>query len=420
MKWGLPQPIRVWLRGSFLLSSAIFMVILTIVIHIFYHGYLMRNITTTLSYVDQATAERWLNPGPATVRNFSMLHHKTPTMPTMVGRLPLRYVLIRNGMVLYDSAHPHVRRELIPPWLIRRVLTSHSGNMQLDSPTIHQNVDSAWTRISGHHEVVAVTLDLKGINSAVWRYTIEFSLTVGLLIVVLLGGIFSWLGRKLARDAYRLVEIHHGESLLTLMPRFFTTEATIVARRWASTLEVLETSRDTDGLTGAWNRRPLDHFFDQYDGDDALFILFDLNHFKTLNDAHGHQAGDQVLCDFVKALSPLATSPNLLCRMGGDEFVLVLTHTRWKDACSALLQTFPPNWSTYPVGVSAGVSVLPLEATSLDAAYQLADKRLYSLKREHKSAISTPFGLFSWSQDTNVSPTSPNNALSDNRMTYNS
>lgn len=55
--------------------------------------------------------------------------------------------------------------------------------------------------------------------------------------------------------------------------------------------------------------------------------------------------------------------------------------------------------------------MLPLEATSLDAAYQLADKRLYSLKRDHKSFFSTSFSLYSWNQFSTASPSSPNNSF---------
>ena len=94
----------------------------------------------------------------------------------------------------------------------------------------------------------------------------------------------------------------------------------------------------TDTLTGVWNRR----FFEtlvvteiQHAGryDEPLsLLLFDIDHFKAINDAHGHMAGDQVLIDLSHRVRDYLRSGDMLARWGGEEFVVMLRHCDGAEA----------------------------------------------------------------------------------------
>ncbi len=90
--------------------------------------------------------------------------------------------------------------------------------------------------------------------------------------------------------------------------------------------EALRAAAHLDVLTGVGNRRDLDVRLAAAGPGDAL-VLCDLDHFKRLNDTHGHRVGDQVLADFGSMLRATLRTGDYCARYGGEEFVLVLPHT---------------------------------------------------------------------------------------------
>ena len=104
------------------------------------------------------------------------------------------------------------------------------------------------------------------------------------------------------------------------------SDAIILALR--ARIEELERESTTDPLTGAWNRRYIDRVLktetarSQLQRQPLSVILCDIDHFKRVNDTHGHAAGDAVLQDFVRALASSIRESDILCRWGGEEFLL--------------------------------------------------------------------------------------------------
>ncbi|KAF0164166.1 MAG: diguanylate cyclase/phosphodiesterase (GGDEF & EAL domains) with PAS/PAC sensor(s) [Rhodocyclaceae bacterium] len=98
----------------------------------------------------------------------------------------------------------------------------------------------------------------------------------------------------------------------------------------------LERISSTDRLTGAWNRHHLDRVV-AAELDRSIrsrqpvsLVLFDIDHFKLVNDTYGHQTGDSVLCELVKVIGGAIRSVDTLFRWGGEEFVVLASSTGYR------------------------------------------------------------------------------------------
>jgi diguanylate cyclase (GGDEF)-like protein len=160
-----------------------------------------------------------------------------------------------------------------------------------------------------------------------------------------------------------------------------------------------------DGLTGLWNR---DHFDQRlheeiqatlrYDRPLSL-IMMDLDHFKSLNDGHGHPFGDEVLQSFGEVLLAASRPSDWACRYGGEEFALILRETRLDGAVTLAERirvqvselTFCSKGQDVSVTVSMGVSSneLCMNPVSFGRAWLLggADKSLYKSKQAGRNRV---------------------------------
>jgi diguanylate cyclase (GGDEF)-like protein len=145
-----------------------------------------------------------------------------------------------------------------------------------------------------------------------------------------------------------------------------------------------------DALTGLLNRRALDERFAlaAADPDAPLsLVLMDLDHFKRINDTHGHAVGDAVLRDFASALRSGLRSDDALFRIGGEEFALLLPGASASQALARTetLRALVARWRlgqlAEPVGFSAGVAARSHTRQTLSALLEAADGALYAAKR---------------------------------------
>jgi diguanylate cyclase (GGDEF)-like protein len=156
----------------------------------------------------------------------------------------------------------------------------------------------------------------------------------------------------------------------------------------------------TDPLTGHLNRRGLAARYRAMGCPPAAAILFDLDHFKAVNDRHGHGCGDEVLAAFAAVLRDHTRDADLVARLGGEEFCVVLTGLRDRKAVviaervRAALGAFslPTSAGHVAVTVSAGVAATDPEDPSLERLLVEADAALYVAKaagrnRVHGSAV---------------------------------
>lgn len=155
-----------------------------------------------------------------------------------------------------------------------------------------------------------------------------------------------------------------------------------------------------DPLTGVMNRRSFNALFSRamkrvgrHKASLSLAIL-DLDHFKTVNDLHGHQAGDEALRQFSHFCEQQARGTDVFARIGGEEFVLLMPDTRIEGAMSILgrlltgvsAMRLRGNQGSFQIQVSAGVAEFREEDT-MESLLQRADKALYRAKLEGRNRI---------------------------------
>lgn len=156
----------------------------------------------------------------------------------------------------------------------------------------------------------------------------------------------------------------------------------------------------TDALTGLVNRRAgkerLQALCAPGRGEDVLVVLFDLDHFKQVNDRLGHAQGDQVLVDVAEILRDTLHESDLLARWGGEEFLAALSGPpgaalqRAEVALHAVRQANRPSGTPgQPLTVSAGLA-LSSEAGDLEGLLELADQRLYHAKAGGRDRLIAP------------------------------
>ncbi|MFK8052903.1 MAG: putative bifunctional diguanylate cyclase/phosphodiesterase [Woeseiaceae bacterium] len=163
----------------------------------------------------------------------------------------------------------------------------------------------------------------------------------------------------------------------------------------------LEKLAQTDPLTGLANRRlfesHLDGIFERRDFETIDFFLFgiDLDQFKIVNDTSGHAAGDELLKVVANLLTSSVRSDDVIGRLGGDEFGVIL-----KECSKAMAEDIAEEirsqveelrfvWETetYKIGASIGVAELSADLKSVDDAMQLADTACYAAKNGGRNRV---------------------------------
>lgn len=234
------------------------------------------------------------------------------------------------------------------------------------------NIATGYARVR-MYAAIAVPMAIPGVIGAVlWGGSIGFVVALAFVVV----GVLTAINARTAGTAFRTTSelmVRNKELLAEL----------------SHSNEHLDHRAHTDPLTGIFNRAGFGRFIDErrtLSGVSAIFFL-DLDGFKSINDDHGHEAGDTVLRVTAERLTSAVRDGDVVARLGGDEFVVV-AHVASSDDVAAMaidlerVVSEPIRIAEVSVAVSASIGHSVAERSDeLPAAVGAADAAMYRSKR---------------------------------------
>lgn len=213
---------------------------------------------------------------------------------------------------------------------------------------------------------------------------------VAAFYLALAGGIFFW---KFGGDADFSNLRSVGNVALSSVCIFGFSHVYEISRERAE--RELRRMAMTDALTGLANRMRLGEVFDgelaryRRHGTPLALLMIDIDHFKAVNDCHGHDAGDAALCAIARLLGERVRPSDLACRLGGEEFCVLLAESTRADARHVAddLRRMTEGMRCEHAGcaialsMSIGVAELGADGDDLPALLHTADARLYEAKQ---------------------------------------
>ena len=264
---------------------------------------------------------------------------------------------------------------------------------------------AAFASVPNANWVVVARMPTDEVLSAATAMTqanIRSTAVSALLLVVLLIFILGRLFRPLKDSARQMREMADGRVPLGQLPVLRHDEVGEVVNSFNVLVKKLKTSEmqmeelaHNDALTGLPNRRSVMTRMPQMvslaarQGGKLAVLFVDLDGFKQVNDSHGHKLGDISLQQVAKRLSEDVRQSDLVGRIGGDEFVLLLTDCQDQESVGTiaqkiilrLSQPYVAQGIEMRIGASIGIAIFPDHALDVDALMVIADAAMYEAKR---------------------------------------
>ena len=231
-----------------------------------------------------------------------------------------------------------------------------------------------------------------GVFLGIINYSIHFSLWVLLSFTVLIGTLLMF--------TYKLRDIYKNTLLLKLRNQELLYSVEKSQTKLKDTIKLLETQSLHDDLTSLPNRRHLmnkvsDMKVSMNNQEEYVLAVIDLDHFKLVNDKYGHLSGDKVLIKVAEILKSSIREDDLVARIGGEEFVIVLSNTTQAKAdllCQRILKGIE-NTSFYCIDnsiinitTSIGFTMAVIDE-KLEEVFQRADLAVYDAKKSGRNCI---------------------------------
>ena len=224
---------------------------------------------------------------------------------------------------------------------------------------------------------------------------IQTIVTITFLLIVL--GFVIFISQQIRKPLTKMVELMQEQKSI---PPTGVEELRYVSRTYNTVLEQNQSTQDKlsyeashDALTGLFNRGAYDLLIQNVDTEHMALLLVDVDKFKQVNDTYGHAVGDRVLKRVAEILTNSFRSVDIICRFGGDEFVVVMTRANSSmkqlvankiNAANEILQH--PKDDLPPFSLSVGVAFSDRENPQGDI-FKDADKALYRVKDTGRGGI---------------------------------
>ncbi|SDH25736.1 diguanylate cyclase (GGDEF) domain-containing protein [Pseudomonas flavescens] len=285
---------------------------------------------------------------------------------------------------------------------IEQVIAGQEGSMQLrnsqgvDMLVGYAPLQSAGWGVVAQRPLAATLAQLDGL---LWR-TVANILPMLLLSLLLIW----WLARRIAlplwqmaRNAREMESPGARETLEQVSAWYFEAaqlKQSLLAglSRVNSKIHRLNHESLTDQLTGLCNRRGMESVLGEWTaaGRRIAVIVLDIDHFKQVNDAHGHDMGDRILQELAHVMRACARAEDLLCRSGGEEFAIFLPDDGL-DSALEVAERLRRAVAEYPfasdgqITISLGLAHFPDSAALMDDVLKQADRALYQAKAEGRN-----------------------------------
>ncbi len=226
--------------------------------------------------------------------------------------------------------------------------------------------------------------------SAQLAFLVNIQTAMTILFLLLVLGIVLLISQMIRKPLTNMVRMMQAQKKI---PPTGVEELRFVTRTYNKILEENQSARERlsheashDSLTGLFNRGAYDLLMESADTEHMALLLIDVDNFKSINDNYGHATGDRVLKRVAQILHNSFRSVDILCRIGGDEFAVVMTRSNSSmrqividkiNRANALLQH--PKDNLPPVSLSVGVAFSDRENPQGDIFHD-ADTALYRMK----------------------------------------
>lgn len=188
-------------------------------------------------------------------------------------------------------------------------------------------------------------------------------------------------------ECWRVVHIHQSIPNLDQMDgEYYPKTLSEQVKESREKIRELTVLAEKDSLTNLINFRTFQQYYRRWDRDDAWLFIVDVDHFKQINDVYGHVAGNHVLEKIAGVLESTVRSSDLVCRMGGDEFLILCSGFNTEEKAGEFMHRLQRRVEDAGTGEAAwtGISVGMAHVRTgeaLESALARADSALYREKR---------------------------------------
>lgn len=220
-------------------------------------------------------------------------------------------------------------------------------------------------------------------------------------------GVNGWilcyaLPEQAAQQSYNFIEDYEISFMIVFIVLVTLLILYIVYENHTRNKELLKYAQ-TDALTGLYNKETTEQLTDELLSEDEnkshAFLILDVDCFKQINDIYGHAVGDIVLQKFGKLLKGTFREGDILGRIGGDEFGVIMKNIQTKDIAMKKAGELLAKTQAYKIdelkgnniSISIGISTAPQDGDCYMDLYKRADQALYQAKRSGKARVCNYF-----------------------------
>lgn len=314
------------------------------------------------------------------------------------------YAFAQDRHVLYHDDPQWIGRRLEESEITRAVREGRSGSLQLLSEK-GEEVLAGYAAVPGAGWGVVAQRPLQAslaeLKSLAWD--VAGFVTPVLLLIMLGIWWLSWIIAEPLRQLARSVQQSDGQLAAQEVRKVksWYHEVAQLKRSILTGLELLNRKIGklnldsiTDPLTGLANRRGAQLALEEWENDARPFavVLMDIDHFKLVNDQFGHDVGDRALQHLAGQMRKVERASDVLCRSGGEEFMMLLPDTELEDAARVAerlrrLMAESVEAIGRPITLSFGVAHYPGTSSFPEQVLKAADEALYRAKNEGRNRV---------------------------------